>query len=313
MNVLSLFDGISCGQQSLLNCGISVNKYYASEIDQRAVNTTQKRWPKTIQYGDVTRIKAHHFMSKIHLLIGGSPCQGFSFAGKQLNFNDPRSRLFFEYVRMKKELNPDFFFLENVRMKKIHQDVISNALGVEPIFVNSSLVSAQVRQRLYWTNIPGFQMPIDRGIYLQDILEFDCKEGFVRDLLPNNIYKIRKVKKSSCLVASYSHGLDNKHARTFIKKVITHSTQPRNGKGQGGKGHLQKEDGKSYCLDTSCTTAVEFDDIYRKLTVTECERLQGLPDNYTKGMSKSAAYHALGNGWQVDTIMEFFKHLPKDL
>jgi DNA-cytosine methyltransferase len=162
-NVLSVFDGISCGQVALQRAGIPINKYIASEIDQRAVKVTQANWPKTIQFGDVTRIRKEHFLSKIDILIGGSPCQGFSFAGKQLNFDDPRSKLFFEFVRLKDELQPKYFFLENVRMKKESQDVISKYLGVEPIFVNSALVSAQNRQRLYWTNIPGFVMPEDRG------------------------------------------------------------------------------------------------------------------------------------------------------
>lgn len=347
INVFSMFDGISCGQYALHKSGIKVNKYYAAEIDQRAIKVTQKQWPKTIQYGDVTKIKSEHFMNNIHLLIGGSPCQGFSFAGKQLNFNDPRSKLFFEFVRLKKELNPNYFFLENVRMVKESQDVITEMLGVEPIFVNSSLVSAHHRQRLYWTNIPGFEMPIDRGLIIDDILEYD-ESAYVHEF-KNEVHKYRQVKKASCLDASYFKGINNHQARTCVKvgvdlkykfeqsqrvyspygkspnidtmcggnreikvaKVITLSTQPRNGKGKGGKGHLQKTDGKSYALDTSCTTAVEYGDTYRKLTPIECERLQGLPDNYTKGISTSARYHALGNGWQVDTIIEFFKNIPQ--
>jgi site-specific DNA-cytosine methylase len=169
--------------------------------------------------------------------------------------------------------------------------------------------------------------------------------GQLHDLIDGKS-KYREILKSTCLDANYHNRIDNKHQRTAIKQInpckksggkqplmqdriydanykgvaltslcnryniITHSTQPRNGKGQGGKGHLQKTDGKSYCLDTSCTTAVEYADTYRKLTPIECERLQGLPDNYTQGISTSARYHALGNGWQVDTIVEFFKNIP---
>ena len=274
-NVLSLFDGISCGQQALVNAGVKYDKYYASEIDQRAIAVTQRRWPKTIQFGSITKIKAEHFMSPIHLLMGGSPCQGFSFAGKQLNFDDPRSKLFFEFVRLKDELKPKYFFLENVRMVKESQKVITDLLGVEPVFVNSALVSAQNRQRLYWTNIPGFVMPEDRGIVLADILEFEAQNGFVHEF-KNGTHKYRPIAKASCLDASYYKGIDNHQARTCIQvgsidskfesrgrvyspegkspaltavcggdqevKIITHSTQPRNGKGQGGKGHLQKED-----------------------------------------------------------------------
>jgi len=170
INVLSCFDGMSGGQIALQRAGIKVGNYYASEIDKFAIAVTQFRFPKTIQIGnivDVTKDK----LPKIDLLIGGSPCQGFSFAGKQLNFEDPRSKLFFEFVRLLKELKPKYFFLENVKMKKEYQQIITDLLGVEPIEINSALVSAQNRKRLYWTNIPNVSQPEDRGIILKDILE----------------------------------------------------------------------------------------------------------------------------------------------
>lgn len=175
MNVLSLFDGMSCGQIALERAGIKVDNYFACEIDKFAIKVTQTNYPNTKQLGSVTDlIGTDILLPKIDLLIGGSPCQGFSFAGKQLNFEDPRSKLFFEFVRILEEIrlvNPNVkFLLENVRMKKEYQHVISKYLGVEPIEVNSALVSAQNRRRLYWTNIQGFEMPEDKGILLKDIV-----------------------------------------------------------------------------------------------------------------------------------------------
>lgn len=172
MNVLSLFDGMSCGRIALERAGINVSKYYACEIDKYAIKVAQANYPDTIQLGSVTDIMWPETFEgiKIDLLIGGSPCQGFSFAGKRLNFDDPRSALFWEYVRLLKECKPKYFLLENVRMNQQSQDVITQALGVKPIHINSSLVSAQNRYRLYWTNIP-FKYPSDKGILMRDILQ----------------------------------------------------------------------------------------------------------------------------------------------
>jgi DNA-cytosine methyltransferase len=169
LNVLSLFDGMSCGQIALERVGIKVNNYFASEIDKYAIQVAKHNYPNMQHIGDVTQVKASE-LPKIDLLIGGSPCQGFSFAGKQLNFNDPRSKLFFEFVRLLKECNPKYFLLENVKMKKEYQDVITEHLGVEPIEINSNLLSAQNRKRIYWTNIPGVTIPNDKGILLKDIV-----------------------------------------------------------------------------------------------------------------------------------------------
>ena len=174
MNVLSLFDGISCGRVALERAGIKVSNYYASEVDKYAIKTSAKNWPNIVQLGGVEQVTAQS-LPRIDLLLGGSPCQGFSNAGKRLNFDDPRSKLFFEYVRILKELkavNPDIkFLLENVRMKKEWLDIISEQVGVEPIMVNSALVSAQNRKRYYWTNIEGVTQPQDKGLLLKDILE----------------------------------------------------------------------------------------------------------------------------------------------
>jgi site-specific DNA-cytosine methylase len=168
VNVLSLFDGISCGQVALNRMGIKYDKYFASEIDERAISITQKNFPNTIQLGDVEDIDSAD-LPQIDLLIGGSPCQGFSYAGNQLNFHDPRSKLFFEYADLKTQLKPKYFLLENNRMKQEYQDTISEILDVEPIKINSSLLSAQNRARLYWTNIPTF-VPTDKGIMLKSIV-----------------------------------------------------------------------------------------------------------------------------------------------
>lgn len=214
LNVLSLFDGMSCGQLALQRAGIGVNQYFASEIDPYAIKVTQANWPNTVQLGDVTKVNATN-LPKIDLLIGGSPCQGFSFAGKQLNFDDPRSALFFEFVRLLKECKPAYFLLENVKMKKQYQDVISEHLGVEPIFINSALVSAQNRQRLYWTNIIGVEQPADKGIILADILE----SGEVDSRMVTD-------GKSYSLTAKYSgavawNSIERKQ-RTMVCENITH-------------------------------------------------------------------------------------------
>lgn len=203
MNVLSLFDGMSCGQIALRELGIPVEHYYASEIDRHAIAQTQLNFPKTIQLGSVTGVHAKD-LPKIDLLIGGSPCQGFSFAGKQLNFSDPRSSLFFEYVRILKEcqeINPDIkFLLENVRMRKEFEDIISDYLGVRPVLINSGRVSAQNRVRLYWSNIRTAQVdlfgtiataipqPEDLGLYFKDIMEEDAPERYyLRDEVVQNL------------------------------------------------------------------------------------------------------------------------------
>lgn len=188
MRVLSLFDGCSGTQIALNNLGIKVDTYYASEIDKYAIQITQKNFPDTVQLGDIKDIKGKD-LPDIDLIVGGSPCQGFSFAGKQLAFDDPRSALFFEFVRVLKEVKPKYFLLENVRMKQEFQDVISEQVssiypecsnnglfGIEPILINSALVSAQNRNRLYWTNIPGVEQPEDIGIVLRDVLDYEPEE-----------------------------------------------------------------------------------------------------------------------------------------
>jgi len=178
MNVLSLFDGMSCGRIALDRLGIKVDNYYASEIDKYAMKVSEANYPDIIQIGDVTKMN-YEDLPQIDLIMGGSPCQGFSFAGKQLAFDDPRSALFFCFWRAVKHLKPKYFLLENVRMKKEYLDVISEYMGVEPIMINSALVSAQNRVRYYWTNIPGIEQPEDRGMVLRDILETNTSNEYL--------------------------------------------------------------------------------------------------------------------------------------
>jgi site-specific DNA-cytosine methylase len=258
MNILSLFDGIGCGYEALKKIGINIEKYYASEINKYAISISKKKHPNIIHLGDI-----HNFnnwnIERPDLIIGGSPCQGFSFAGKQLNFQDERSKLFFKFVDILKFYKPKYFLLENVKMKKEYRDIISKYLEVEPIEINSSLVSAQNRKRLYWTNIPNVTQPKDRKIYLKDILESGVVD---RD-------------KSYCIDANYFKGTNlnlyfDKHRRQIV-------------------------------FDKS--------DIIRKLTPVECERLQTLPDDYTKGISNTQRYKCLGNGWTVDVIVEILKNI----
>lgn len=247
LTVLSLFDGMLCGRITLDKMGITPKAYYASELDKFAIKETQANWPDTVQLGDVTKWREWDIdWANIDLLIGGSPCQGFSFAGKQLAFDDPRSALFFVYVDILnhvKSVNPNVkFMLENVRMKKEYLDVITEYLGVEPVFINSALVSAQNRQRYYWSNWEVTQ-PEDRGILLENIVERDSETGLIKS---NGNYLIRN-KKAMCIDANYHKGADNHGQRTLI------FMKPR-GNNIGG---FRAVDGKTPSL-TSCSWQENF-------------------------------------------------------
>ena len=314
MNVLSLFDGMSCGREALERCGFWVDNYFASEIDKYAIQIAKKNYPDTIHIGDVTQVKGAD-LPQIDLLIGGSPCQGFSFAGKQLNFEDPRSKLFFEFVRLIEECKPKYFFLENVVMKQEHQDVISRYLGVKPEKLNSSRVSAQSRPRLYWTNIPGYTEPEDRDIFLKDIIE----DGLT--------YR----GKSLCLLESYSRKYaTDSDWREYVQKkygqlIVKEATVKGFAEIKANEGvdltflKSKTRRGRRMHLKSNCLTHTSFQYSWfngtdvRLLTPVECERLQTLPDNYTEGVPDKKRYAMLGNGWTVDAIVEFFKHIPKDL
>ena len=301
MNVLSLFDGMSCGQIALEKSGFQVDKYFASEIDKHAIKVAKANYPDMVHLGDVRDVSADD-LPQIDLLIGGSPCQGFSFAGKQLNFDDPRSKLFWEYVRLLKELQPKYFLLENVKMKQESMDVITEALGVEPIFINSNLVSAQNRQRYYWTNIPMGKLPDDKGIMLKDILE----DGFVdRD-------------KAHCIDANYFKGGNlksyfEKHRRqlVFSDEGLCH-VGDADLKGHGYNRRVYHPDGKAPSLCAASGGNLEpktfiSPDSWRKLTPLECERLQTVPEGYTAHVSNTQRYRMLGNGWTVDVISHILK------
>ena len=209
MNILSLFDGMSCGRLALDRLGIKVEKYYASEIDKYAIQVSSANYPDIIQIGDVCDVKGEDYPD-IDLVMAGSPCQGFSFAGNQLAFDDPRSALFFEFVRILKEVKPKYFLLENVKMKKEFLDVISEQVGVEPILINSALVSAQNRLRYYWTNIPGVEQPEDRGIVLRDILETEPDEKY--DISEAKVDRVLNAKRGK----GYFYNEDSEKIGTFI-------------------------------------------------------------------------------------------------
>ena len=321
MNVLSLFDGISCGQIALNRAGIKNDKYFASEIDKHAIKVTMANYSDTIQLGSVTDVKSEN-LPKIDLLIGGSPCQGFSFAGKQLNFDDPRSKLFFEYVRMLKECKPKYFLLENVKMKKEYQDIISQHLGIEPVHINSEVFSAQDRKRSYWTNISFTDLPIENKLTVEDILENEVdikyciepkrsvvildnevrkrKIGFIgSDSQGNRIYSIHC--KSVCLCGD-SGGLGAKTGLYAFPCLTPERTEKR----QNGI-RFKPPHSKFYTLTAVDKHGVLTNNFIRKLTPLECERLQTVPDNYTSIVSDNQRYRMLGNGWTVDVIAHIFK------
>ena len=314
MNVLSLFDGMSCGQLALQRANIDVENYFACEIDKYAIQITQKNFPDTFQWGDVTKIKLPT-RGSIDLLMGGSPCQGFSFAGHQLNFDDPRSKLFFDFVDILEKVKPKYFLLENVRMKKESQDVITKYLGVEPIAINSALMSAQNRNRLYWTNIPNVTQPQDKGIVLADILEdlpFDEAPNYLKGTwcgrVRGDLVKSVDDDKAHCLTASMYKG----QIPTFVKSKKPIQVGMANDiKGFDIIKRVYSPQGKSPTLTTMQgghrQPKVAMDNLYRKLTPLECERLQTLPDNYTEGVSKTQRYKMIGNGWTVDVIAHILK------
>lgn len=280
MNVLSLFDGMSCGQIALNKVGIKYENYFASEIDEHAIKVTQTNYPNTIQLGDVTKVKGID-LPKIDLLIGGSPCQSFSNAGSGTGF-DGKSGLFYEYVRLLKECNPKYFLLENVKMKKEWQDNISKELGCEPIKINSNLVSAQNRERLYWTNITVLNIK-DKSIFIEDILdgEFDNKY-----LLKERNTELL-LKKIDITNAPNIACIDVYNKKVKLDRKCPTLTLPHH------NSIRLLQNGK-----------------IRKLTPNECEKLQNVPLNYTNcDLSDIHRYSMLGNGWTVDVIAHIFNQI----
>jgi len=399
ITVLSLFDGMSCGQLALQKLGVKVKQYYAAEIDKHAIQVTQHNFPNTIQLGDVTKVFAKD-LPKIDLLIGGSPCQGFSFAGKQLAFDDPRSKLFFEFVRLKNECNPTYFMLENVKMKKEFELIISKYMGVAPIEINSALLSAQNRVRLYWTNIANepyglfgdmvctIPQPKDKGVLLRDILESNVADKYyLTDKAIDRLNKAQLIgikakvdpeKSGTITIKNQSGQLAIDNSTTLI--VASRGRNPENPKsresGLETEQHLEPRfDGKTNCITSvqkdnlvmqinpstesggvqpyqqnrvydidgispalmaqmSCGTHAILEKspclhgfehgtngqlnkqlakggLIRRLTETECERLQTVPDGYTGIVSSTQRYRMLGNGWTVDVIAYLLSFMNK--
>jgi DNA (cytosine-5)-methyltransferase 3A len=281
INVLSLFDGMSCGQIALERAGIKVNKYFASEIKPHAIEVTQHNYPNTIQVGDVTKISAKD-LPKIDLLIGGSPCQDFSSANKQkLGLDGEKSGLFYEYLRLLKELNPKYFLLENVAMDDFSYQTISHLVGTFPVDINSSLVSAQLRQRSYWTNIGDFytdlfgmrhcaiQQPKNNRIPFQQILD----DGYTDRA------------KARCILESESRPLVSKDKLYRRYNLL---------------GFINIVFDNKECI---------FNDNIRILNQRELERLQTVPEGYTDILKRNDAACLLGDGWTVDVIAHIFKNI----
>jgi DNA-cytosine methyltransferase len=392
MNVLSLFDGMSCGQQALERAGLLVDNYFASEIDKYAIKVTMANYPNTVQLGSVIDVDGYK-LPKIDLLIGGSPCQSFSFAGKRKGMStkdeqeiltlehylqlksegfefEGQSYLFWEYMRLLNEVKPKYFLLENVMMGEKWEKILSKAIGVNPIMINSSLVSAQNRQRLYWTNIgmqPGglfgdlesiIEQPKDKGILLKDILETEVDEKYIlSERMHNWLINHSNKKQAQGCGFKFEPTTGDKKSKILTTNpgtriddnFIVHNTYPRSSKtNKGGTGPLSRADGKTYCLDTGSTNAIEIkykkeieksllneksttlDSSYykgfgvrsgacrqiaetnskiRRLTPIECERLQTVKDNYTNHVSDSQRYKMLGNGWTIAVIEHIFKYI----
>jgi DNA (cytosine-5)-methyltransferase 3A len=293
MNVLSLFDGIACGRLACKRAGLPVQDYYASEINRYAMEIAYRNWPYITQVGDVRLLESTYFHNRatIDLLMAGSPCQGFSYAGNQLNFEDPRSELFFEFVRLKNELFPKWWLLENVVMKQEWQDIISEELGVWPILIDSAYYSAQRRKRLYWTNIPIGPYEIEetwKKLRLRDAL-LSCGPDWSKN---KGLYEPLKLSEKELAY------MDRTVADGRTHWVFHH--------------HSHWMARKSACVVANWRKGVPYNvlidaDMIRKFHPIEAERLQTLPDNYTYGLSKTRRYEVIGNGWTVDVIAHILR------
>lgn len=304
INVLSLFDGISCGQLALQRAGIPVNQYFASEIDKHAIKVTQHNFPDTIQLGSVVDVKAED-LPKIDLLIGGSPCQSFSIAGNKEGF-DGKSGLFFEWLRLLKEGEPKYFLLENVLMKKEWQDKITELVGVKPRMISSACFSAQARERLYWTNIPYEQILPQNNIFLCDILEDKVDLNY---FLENN-YKLKSLKNKEprIKILETNYRLNHKTRKqspVLVSEVVGDTPSGRSRQTDRLYSVLSKS--PTLLANRACDLKIDCGSSnasnWRTLTPIEAERLQTVPDNYTSCIPDNKRYHALGNGWTVDVIV----------
>ena len=293
MNVLSLFDGMSCGQIALNRASIKYDKYFASEIDKHAITVTQNHYPDTIQLGSIVGLDTKN-LPKIDLVIGGSPCQSFSRSGDNSGF-DGKSGLFWEYIRVLNEVKPKYFLLENVVMKKEWEKIITDTIGFEPVMIDSKFFSAQKRQRLYWTNIPFDKNIEDKNINILDILESNGDEKIVDDNriildIKDNIFKIKNGTKIGYLFAKHGDCVNLEFP----------SSKNRRGR---------VSNGKTNTLNTACNYGVIVNNIMRELNILEYERLQTLPDNYTSLVSLNQRKKMIGNGWTVDVIAHILSYL----
>lgn len=299
MNCLALFDGISCGQIAFERAGLYIDNYFASEINPDALTVTNYHYPNTIQIGDVMKLQhdALKRLPKIDILIGGSPCQDISTAkaGERNYLQGQRSKLFFEFIRVlnwiREYNNPDvLFLLENVKSKVDVINEMTVAINVEPILINSVLVSAQRRERYYWSNIYDITQPEDKGLKIKDIIYDNTYK----------IFKDERIEKSKSFTKNY------------VKWDIS------------GKGHYSQQDRAYYLDGTMCTVPKGRpsnklniwlgDDVYRRIHPIETERLQTLPDDYTAMIpSPEKRMGLVGDGWTVDVIAHIFSHIPKHL
>ena len=313
MNVLSLFDGIGTGALALKNAGIAIDRYYASEIDEKPISIAKKNHPEIIELGDVNNVDVYG-LGKIDLVIGGSPCQGFSRNGKGLNFDDPRSGLFLKFVEILEEvkkMNPDVkFMLENVRMKTEWQDIITDFLEADPITIDSRLHTAQARERTYWTNIEGVKQPERIDAPVREIAE---SRNMKKYILRNGVWfdpaisererelvervggeiRVRQATKAGYIVAEEGDGINLQFPTSKTRR-----------------GRVIK--GKIPTLDCSCNVCYLLDGAIHKVTVREAERLQVLPDGYTDGLSDQEARKAIGNGWNEKTVRHIFANLKSE-
>ena len=309
MNVLSCFDGISCGQVALNRLNIPFETYYASEIDKYAIKVTQKNHPKTKQLGDINNWKRWNLdWASIELLMAGFSCQSFSISGKQEGFKDPRGKLslvLVDLLNYAQSKNPNLKFLfENVKMKTEFRDQLDELFQTKSVEINSALVSAQSRKRLYWTNIGKITQPENKHIYLGDILEEGCVDRF----------------KSYCIDANYAKGGNLKQYFEKSRRQLVFDTPVRIAHyGKGGQGNrVYSKKGKAITLSAQSgglgpnTGLYYTDQGYRKLTPIEAERLQTLEDDYTSGISNSQRYKCLGNGWSVDVIVHILEGLKNE-
>ena len=351
MKVLSLFDGMSCGQIALRDLGVPIERYYASEIDKHAIKQTQLNFPETIQLGDVGKWREWDIeWSEIDLLLAGSPCQGFSLAGKMLGHDDPRSRLYWVFLdvlhHVQKLSTNVKYLLENVRMRPADELRINESLGIRPVVINSALVSAQNRVRLYWSNIQtkseglwgelltDIPQPADRGIYIGDILDDEVDEKYYMRNLSLNEEAIESANKPQGVLSvgslRFFGGVEFRRMKT-MKSPCLNAQSREDGNNQTvvelavGTWRTHKVDGgfreiaggKAQCIpararnDGSGQPVAKIGCMLRRLTPTECSRLQTIPDWYKWGCSDTQAYKMLGNGWTVEVIKHILSHITK--